>query len=788
MADEYKGTSKVSPQDTVYINPGVGELVSDYTGYSRGTDAPRGQQFSEGRNQALRGLGELWTSVVQGTNNVIEKRLSEEIRDFSNNTNDVMLNTDIPDGLKRSAKEAAGLKAAFEAGTISERSYWQRMEAKARSLKQRYSGHQEWIDREFSSNTGGIPANKLREMNFNAASSGDDAAKFAAANGQYLTDEQRASIGRGVIPPLNEMIYTASTKRAAVESNNAVKAELEAKDKTIEYKSKVAQQSLGEQYDRNMSKLAPGFKDMQANIKVFMTDGVLSDQEKEKLYPIVMQAKMELEQSFRAEAIGMGESKINYAMYMSDEQINQKMKPYLDAINGMSEAVLGKNPSAINMWGNFLTSMTDRASVNVLNQNEYMKRLSVTTKLLSPEVVAGSAYVDLTTGNGGTAKAMQTGKRSIGEYLTGGVLAPPNPGKDTTKAKPETLTKGITNLQENMDGETTKYSLSHVTSAFTTLKDPNEIANAASNIFDDPVGFIENFNAANYGPDGPKIDARTAAFQYVTTPQVAAQMYKIRDTHPEVYDKYRKYVVEGSEMLSSRAILDLQNTIVSGSYEGFNVRYDDKHHRFIPILDNLPPGIRKSFGKSLETKVETFNQAVAPLINMWTAEGGDPKATRQLILEHLKTLGFDPTQPRQPGLASTVGDLIKQGYKNLMDGPWKLGANMDPGQSVVTTTMAPRSYYENDDVSRVNREPGYISDLGPDRTELQGATQEFKELFEAFKKDKTPDNEMRAEEAYRNLIDVRTRMGLPVPDAKGNMTPTSGGSGPGPFGGRRPPR
>jgi len=92
----------------------------------------------------------------------------------------------VPENLRADFNRSTNLARAFKQGKIRESNYWARMDDIARTMRSRFPGHRDEIDRHVSSLTGRVPANALRS----ALAQELKAAQSASSTG----DKQRNSL------------------------------------------------------------------------------------------------------------------------------------------------------------------------------------------------------------------------------------------------------------------------------------------------------------------------------------------------------------------------------------------------------------------------------------------------------------------------------------------------------------------------------------------------------------------------------------------------------------------
>jgi hypothetical protein len=785
---------KVSPQQVGYLNPSVESGTSDYTGFSRGIEAPRSQRFSEGQSQALRGLPELWTNTNNTVNRVFERDIEQTVDDVVDRTNAVMNNSDLPDGVKRGTKQMDNLSAARAQGTITEEAYWQRMEALVRGLGSKYEGHAQYARDYATKRLGKNPANVLRENRFEAMSKGGDidpATKLMKEVGQHVDPGTLEEYRQGKVIPVERIIYESSKNQAAKAQLQFDEGALKVEDMDSDKRKRLAGESLALSYSYVMNtEVGSEMKGLHELVQLTLKEGnTWSDEQYQKIHLQIMAKKQALVSRFRQVELGLTDiSKINYAEYMDEKEMEQKRAPYLGFIDAAADAVVGKNPTLIKASADLIQGMLDKEGIRTFNKVEALKRIAAIGSRIPPQVMNDAMYKAAESGNVDVIRAVDKAKVDLGIHVWGGLVVPANPSGDPNLANPSTFTNSMSMHKTEMNGETFKFTTDQISNSLAHKDTPMDVKGlTAERLFDDPVGLLEQFSGKDVNAQGqPNVPARFTAWNIVNTPKMAATMQEIRDQHPDgtrIYAKYRDYMITGTNVMGGKAIADTKDIIIDDRYK-VTMDYDEKSHTFKLNYTQVPEADRRAFKANWDAKVEQFNMAIRPLADMFKAEGGDVDAQ---LLGTLQALGFDKDEEkRTTAVGKSLWNMMKGAAlsaKTKMGKLWLGGAPVvNGGVTTTTTTMEPsgeftdlglQPNFDDDSQPRLNNLPGYVP-LIPVQTELEGVANELNELMQAVEKDPTPDNIARFKETFREFDRVRKKFGVPSPVPARRMEPTSG--------------
>lgn len=190
------------------------------TDISRGATPRKAQEFAVDNSAAMKVQGDtllvnmgssLFDTAMKGADNLIK----QDINDTTTQAMDQIYSefgvdsalgiegkpagSDTPPGeIKTAEDNLSRLSQARARGTISENSYWSRVESVSRQLRARYPGHRDYIDQRISSVSGGKPANEIVR---NIMQEGARAAAASSA-GLKQRDQLAEQLAKeGILPP-----------------------------------------------------------------------------------------------------------------------------------------------------------------------------------------------------------------------------------------------------------------------------------------------------------------------------------------------------------------------------------------------------------------------------------------------------------------------------------------------------------------------------------------------------------------------------------------------------------
>lgn len=185
--------------------------ATSFLNLAKGTDAPKPDTAT---GTALKGIGDLLSQTVgvvdQANKTAIDRELYaavDEQRDeqgvgvVASNPN-VLIPQDattvdnaktqpLPPSIGATEASVARLTAAYKDGKISDTYYWAQVESKVRSIRARYPGYREEIDKKVSSITGTTPANALRRSLLEDLNSKKSAAQTAEEKWQAAVEKDK---------------------------------------------------------------------------------------------------------------------------------------------------------------------------------------------------------------------------------------------------------------------------------------------------------------------------------------------------------------------------------------------------------------------------------------------------------------------------------------------------------------------------------------------------------------------------------------------------------------------
>lgn len=173
--------------------------TADLMGLSRGAAPVKAREYSVDTSAAMRTKGladmvEMGATLFNTTIKAADDLIKEDINQTTTaemdqiysemGVDDVSImgrsttNEPLPSEIGVAEKNLNRLNQARARGTLSENSYWARVESVSRQLRARYPGHRDYIDQRISSVSGGKPANEIMKnliQQSNAAASASNA-------------------------------------------------------------------------------------------------------------------------------------------------------------------------------------------------------------------------------------------------------------------------------------------------------------------------------------------------------------------------------------------------------------------------------------------------------------------------------------------------------------------------------------------------------------------------------------------------------------------------------------
>ncbi len=379
-------------RDPAYFNPGA-EYGSSFNPFTQG-NLP-GQEFSSGKGQFLDNLGNLWKTTVSGIDNTIKTNIEESL---TNPVDDIRAAATgyLPPEVKTGTEEMGRVSRAYSAGVMPEVHYRAILDLKARQIKQRFPGYQDYVDSVMSSLTGSVPANALYNARLAAQRDEDPQAKFQRQylkeNEQYLgllypsPDGSPGAIDPDNLPePFNEVRAKIAQVKAVDQKNTMIRSNLDTAGATSKWTQDSASVAANSDFNNQFSlalrsAYSPFGKTYQEFSKATAAAeaGGVDEDSATQLLGMVRQLRSQghemVEQTINTPHDEMGGK--SYSIYMTPEARKQMHADLDTRMQFMEDAIVGKKWSLLDSVKSTLDYMGDRDALQAKLEMPLVRRLA----------------------------------------------------------------------------------------------------------------------------------------------------------------------------------------------------------------------------------------------------------------------------------------------------------------------------------------------------------------------------------------------------------------------------
>lgn len=589
-----------------------------------------------------------------------------------------------PPQIDNTATEVNRLTSAYKEGKISDTQYWSKVESLTRSVRARYPGYRDEIDKKVSSITGTTPANALRRSLLESLEQGTkkEAAKvdkletFVKQNlenispelrNRYLKGERGATFEAEVV----EDVAKTQSNTAAVTRERAriglakEKGDLREED-AIGVATAEANQFVNRTFNDATGAAGAGGGQLFAKIESLMKSGKTPSPEEQAairsqfaLYEA--QVSMSIDKILTS-PLTEGKPDSYSSIIKNDSKIKGIKETALARIRTMKELLVNGDYGLFAANLNYTKASEDANTRKVLESSEAAQKLQAAKKLFGENL---GVYL---TSPGGSKVLNDTATALNNLSFTENVTTQANPIEQLKRLK-ESQTK-------KPDPAAYKEYLSKHSRA---LGDPTVAKEALVNLnksFYDRTNdnFISQFASGD----------RPAVYAQLTTPEITKNMLKLKETDPESWNRYKNWAVESWNALNRTPIDSLAS--LSAADTGFTFSVDPKTGKLAVIDMKVPSkGLpfeaqsRRANLAQYETFVNQINRSIDSIDPILKAEGVTVYDSLQDIV--YKKLGVSKVKgdkesgngETQEGNAISLGNTIQlASYSkedNLVPGP-----------------------------------------------------------------------------------------------------------------------
>lgn len=704
-------------------------------------------------------------------------------------------NTDpkLPGQITDSQKELANLARAQRAGAMNSSTYWARTQSVVRQLRAKYPAYRDQIDNMVSSITGATPANALRSalmaentrLQSQAENPEKDRQRLINANLQYLPADYAAREGKdGQYSTLELQDYISKQRRGILDIEvKAKQAGLESSNLGLIDKRRNVNQNQAEDVFNQDSAMT-----MRSNMVSIFGSG-------SKYNTLINQARelsasgkpVPAEQAVQIQSL-LAQGRQQYVAVMAAKHadyISKGMDPkvadanrerYLKQYDDIAGYATSGKYELLNHNILRLEAESGESAINISNLSPTLRDLSGLKRVVGPEVekylftsldgqtLVGNIMTELTLGQG---KAIRNANQEA---------------KGRGAVTPETR-KGVVD-----------FNIKALTSPTTSLEGMQNAANALYG--EENKGWLSDISPGN----------QYRTFQMMTTPAMTDRMYKLRESDPEVWAKYRGWTLDAFSGLMRTAINTTRETVVHR--KNINIGFDEKNGQFTYAPKQATPargitsnplnfiagGAILGAGEAIENvlldplalhAVSELNKALVTLKPVFDKEPGG-QGIGSFLSDVVKANGIDVEADFQGSTADNLWSSLVNPVGGTLKGRSNLGGENKEKEKFMTIQTFFSMQLENrskaiDDetqiaIQRFQTNPQNLSDhevsklaelyADVNTTASKGIEQERKELSAIMRNAKS-DAEFEA--ALNELIDLTNDVPISDEQSRGRM-------------------
>jgi uncharacterized protein YcbK (DUF882 family) len=479
-------------------------------------------------------LGDMFETITTIKDNNNQRAIEERVRTEAETSNDIVTDgqysavtaqnapaeSDVgaPPELEKSFKRLDVLQSAYKQGKVNEAAYWGRLNAVAKELRVKYPGYDSIIDSKFSSITGRIPGNALRDQLIR------DAEAAAKASGD-ATKAQEADIDRwgsdGVLPSNWRELYSKgqfdlirdyafrSYENKIVTERRLKNIELREKEGEAEDGAayKLARTNLQKSFDgdviHTMKSVSPGgwqgFAKMVAGAKAEGSPGgsTVTNEEMAQITGLLTQFELNQKQKFEDQlnmVNGTGPNARPFRNYLKPAQIEELRKEWDNRTTMYKDLVTNKEYGLLSWNKTLLENAENGDTLSVIEKDEFLRKVNILRQVGGSEAVntllqtelhklkksvdgmkVGKVVTDVVTGNKPLVDSLTESKP--GGTATGIVVESVRKIVTDPKLTPEGVANVVKNVYKSGDRSLlTKFTKEEAATVYTKLVNPQVTA------------------------------------------------------------------------------------------------------------------------------------------------------------------------------------------------------------------------------------------------------------------------------------------------------------------------
>lgn len=641
----------------------------------------------------FKGIGDVFSGSATVTDNNNQKDIEDRIRAETEVSNDIVTNgqysaqtaanapsDQLPPDLNRSFDRLKTLNNAYTQGKVNEAAYWARLNAVAKELRVKYPNYDSIIDQKFSSITGGVPGNRLRDQLLSDADK-----RNASLNS--VEKERRADMDRwataGVLHPQYRELYAKGEEGWAKIQDHAYRLQQEdAQKKRIQQNWDMQKKSGELQEDdvyRQTNTLVQNHVDnifktsfdtvTEGGMKGFLSlvnkakdpnspgGSAVTDSELQQITTVMAGAKAQVMASVDTilHTADKNFGNASPASYFKDnKRLDDIKKNAMDRIAIIEDLVVNKQYGLL-VWNKAMSdNMLEGDVYNAQKTNENTRRLMLLRKTMGDQAV--NFYLQ------GHIKELDKAVdvRTLGDSVTAAAVD----GKPVTES-----------LSENKaSANATKATIG---ASVGVLTDPKTSAPVRTNVIRSLFGernndFLTKFSSGE----------QAQVYGKLVNSSTSKAIYEASKNDPRLWENYKSWATNSALPAISRGVMKTLDNIEAES--GGKVSFEFDGTQFVMKGNDTPADRRYDMGKadmfsaSARKPLQDLNSILGAYKSVLEAEGSDVNAGMSDLFTRLHMRPKDQNK-------DSIWDTLKDGVNNWFHSSFSSsGDNVTQGQKGVT--------------------------------------------------------------------------------------------------------
>ena len=696
-----------------------------YMGYSQGTDRPTPNRVF---GSLFEGIGATVANEVNQKDKDNLKAISDELYagvdairgaqgvDTAVQNDGIIhqTNRETPEAVTSATGQINRLTEAFQAGKISDTSYWAKVESLTKGVRAKYPGYREEIDKTVAGITGSIPANALRrsvledlqKAEAKAESSVNKWDTWERSNLEWIAlvaPDYFVKKNQGTPYSKDYILNAVAQKQAsvkAIENGNKELSYAESVGKLTENQASSAATNAAETFVWNALDTA---KKITLSNGMTFTDAI--DQSISTGKPLSPELHQEiLGQLNNLEAqVNMGVSKVfsqkdqqtgkSYSEFMRGDvtKLGNIKQNAMAPIQALKQALATGDLATAKYYSNITTSMTNQKTADILGRSPTIQTIAGLANIQGAQNVIPMLI------SASNPKFLDQAMKDVVDI---------NTVRTVTGDQNVDSAIAAVNKQTNGNPGANKAVLDNVTNL---LNDPKTTGQAFAQLAKST--FTSNF-LQQLQSNNP--DTVINVYKKMISPAVQRKMEELKGSNPEVYKAYSQWAVQNAGSLFRKEFSDLQQGVESVPY--LEVHFDQKNSQFTYKVNEQGQKLLNQpalgFGSIVSNQIGTTIKSIKTVNDLLQTVTPILKTNGQEVPAALDTLfrdmGVNPNAKKQSSIVGkmhrALGSALSAFQRNV-EGPPQ---TEDGGQKVESVFQAGVTGFGTPDPTTTQYPPGFF--------------------------------------------------------------------------------